>query len=275
MSGADPGEVTPGRRRRRWVVAAVVLVLAVGGAAFAVLWSRGSADEVRLDEVRRPTGTSLPAEAAVLRPPQGVYLYRGSGTDRLSTPPKEQAQGPEMPASVTHRDDGCWTFRIDYSTNHWQTWDYCPTDGGLDEAGGTTFQRWDFVVFVQESESTFDCDAPTVRADQEPGDTWAQSCTGSSTGTEGTSSSEGPYRYEATETIEIGGQQVEAHRYHRERTMSGSQRGTETSEVWFSAETGMPLRNERQIEVRTDTVIGEVTYSEVGDFELTSLEPTA
>lgn len=239
-----------------------------------MLWFRAGAEPVELSEAPRPTGSTLPGRPTELRPPQGLYRYSGAGTDRLSTPPKEQAQGPEMPASVTHRDDGCWTFRIDYSSHHWQTWDYCPDDGGLVEEGGSTYQLWDFGVLTNESTSTFECDrGDVVRADQEPGETWEQSCTGTSTGSEGTTVTAGPFRFIGTDTVEVDGEEVPAYHYVRRRTMSGAQVGAERSEVWFATETGMPLRNERSIEVRTSTVIGDVTYTEQGDFRITSLEP--
>lgn len=261
------------RRGRLWWRLVVVIVVAVVGIV-AYRWLSGTARPVAVEDVSTPTGSTLPSQDAVLRPPQGVYLYRGEGTDRLDVPPKSQSQGPDMPASVAHRPDGCWTFRIDYSTNHWQTWDYCPVEGGLVEAGGTTFQRWDFGVFVNESTSTFTCDdAPVIKADQEPGDTWQQSCSGVTTGNEGIATSAGPYEYIGEETMRIGDQQVRAHRYHRERATSGNQTGGEQSDVWFAIDTGLPLRNRRQLEARTSTVIGDVHYSEDGTFELTDLTP--
>ena len=90
---------------------------------------------------------------------------------------------------------------------------------------------------------------------------------------DGTTLSEGPVRFIGTETLDIGGEPVPAHRYRRERTTSGNQEGGESIEVWFSAETGMPLRNVRQLEAVSDTVIGEVRYNEDAEFELTSLAP--
>lgn len=280
----DPAEVpdqpapeAPDRpgRRRRWVGAGVVVaVVAAGAVVLAVLWSRSGAEQVDVDRAAVPTGSSLPSVPAVLRPPQGVYLYTGSGTDRLDKPPKEQSQGPEMPGTVTHRADGCWTFRIDYSTAHWQSWDYCPRDGGLDEAGGSTYQRWDFVAFVNESTSTFTCpDSPTIKAVQRPGQVWRQTCRGTTTGTEGVTTSSGPYRYVGEETLDVGGAPVRSFHYLRQRTNSGNQTGTERSDVWFSAETGLPVRNRRQLQASTDTVIGAVVYTEEGEFELASPEP--
>ena len=55
--------------------------------------------------------------------------------------------------------------------------------------------------------------------------------------------------------------------------MRGGQSGTERSEVWFAADTGLPLRNERKIDVATGTVIGDVRYTEDASFEATSLSP--
>ena len=259
---------------RTTILIGLATVMVVIVAVIVIRWVTGTARPVDVDQAARPTGSTLPAEQAVLRPAQGVYRYQGSGTDSLDKPPRSQAQGPEMPASVTHRSDGCWTFRIDYSTNHWQTWDYCPRDGGMVEAGGTSFQRWDFGAFANETTATFTCsDSVTIRADQRPGDEWTQRCTGTATGTEGTTVSEGPYRFIGPDTLTIGAEQEPALRYHRERTTSGNQTGTERSDVWFSARTGLPLRNERHLEAHTETVIGAVGYTEDGSFELVSLDP--
>jgi len=110
-------------RRRRLLLALGALVLLGGVLVF--LWQRDTARSVSLDEARRRLGSTTsrpgpPAAEAPRRPEAGVYRYRGEGTDAIHTPPKSQAEGPEMPATVTHRDDGCWDFRIDYSSNHWQ-----------------------------------------------------------------------------------------------------------------------------------------------------------
>lgn len=270
VSGVPPGAAGP--HTSRWVLAVLALGVVALAGFFAIRWVSGSAREVDIADVTTSAGTALASESAVLRPQQGVYLFSGTGTDRIDRPPRTQAQGPSMPATVTHHDSGCWTFRIEYSTNHWQSWDYCPQDGGMVERGGESYQRWDFGAFVNETTSSFECDAPTIRADQEPGDEWTQTCTGSSTGVEGTTTSEGPYRFVGTEDLEIGTETVVALRYHRERTNSGNQTGSEVSEVWFAADTGMPLRNHRRLEATSSTVIGEVEYSEEGEFELTSLE---
>ena len=57
--------------------------------------------------------------------------------------------------------------------------------------------------------------------------------------------------------------------------MSGGQTGTEHTDAWFQADNGLPLRNERQIDVKTSTVIGDVRYTENASFEADSLDPTS
>jgi len=268
--------VAGSRWKRRVAIVVAVLVVVAGVAVAVVVWGGSVGKQVSVSEAGKRLGsaTTLAPEAAVLRPPQGVYLYRGSGTDKLSTPPKEQAEGPDMPATVTHRSDGCWDFRIDYHSNHWQVWNYCPRNGGLDEVGGTTYQKWDFGVFVSETTTNFTCDSSvTIRADQKPGDEWTQTCRGSGGPDGATSMTTGPYRFIGPEELTIGGTKVAALKYHRQRTMSGGQRGTEQSDVWFAAADGMPLRNIRHLQVTTDTIVGEVTYNEDANFELTSLTP--
>ena len=83
----------------------------------------------------------------------------------------------------------------------------------------------------------------------------------------------GPFHYVGTDELTIGGERVAALHYRRERTNSGNQDGAEQGEVWFSAETGMPLRSRHEVEATTDTVIGEVHYTETGEWQLASLRP--
>ena len=113
-------------RRRRWLWAAggvaAGLVVIVG----LTLWlTRGGAQPVTIEQAKRRLPPGLPVAPGGGRPAPGVYAYRGSGSERLSLPPLSQAEGPTIPGTVQLLADGCWTFRIDYSTNHWQTWTYC------------------------------------------------------------------------------------------------------------------------------------------------------
>lgn len=218
-----------------------------------------------------------PADVEPLRPAPGVYLYGGEGTEQLDKPPLTQTQGPDIPGTVTHLEGGCWRLRVD-STNHWQSWDYCPAGSGLTEIAGAFFQRLDLVVAKVDttSTSTYTCDPPVdaIRATQRAGDQWMQECRGTSTGSDGEVISSGPYTYVGPELLDIGATEVAALHYHRSRNLTGGQTGTEDVNVWFEAATGLPLRNQRSITVHSSSALGGVTYEENGSFQLASLTPT-
>jgi len=264
-------------RKWRWIVAALVLFAVMGGSAFVIAWRNSGSRPVSFDEARRryeSTSSTVLAAPSALRPPAGIYVYRGSGTEHLDKPPKSQNQGPGMPATVTYRADGCWVFRLDYSTGHWQSWTYCARNGGLDEVGGQTFERWDFVVFSVDSTSTFTCPSSvTIRSGMLPGDTWTQTCTGTSSAVKGEVTTSGPMTYLGTETLTIGGSRVPAYHFKQLRTLTGAQTGTQENDVWFAKSNGMPLRNDHHNVVKSDSPIGRVTYTETGTFTLQSLKP--
>ncbi len=110
--------------------------------------------------------------------------------------------------------------------------------------------------------------------EREEGDERDESCTSTNDAMEGEMTSEGPLRYLGDEDLDVGGVTVRTAHFERRREMSGSQSGTERTEVWYAVDTGLPIRNERDIEVRTDTPAGRSTYRETGWFQLVSLEPT-
>lgn len=290
VNDAEP-TAAAGRRHRRvptWVKVAVPVGLVAGLLAalvLVVLLGGEEPREVTVDEARQRLGTSTTGPGTTgttagpdtpTRPTPGVYLYRGEGTEDTSFPPLVEQQGPDMPATITWDGPDCFTFRIDYNSNHWQSWDLCLTAEGLEERGGTTFARRDFTVGVIDSEATFACDppAPWLPVGVEPGDTWDVSCTGTNSTIDGETVSAGTTTYVGTETLVIGGVEVEAHHLSEPRTLSGAQTGDEQSDLWLAVDDLLPLKAERRVDVSTSTPIGAVDYSETSSWELTDLSPT-
>jgi hypothetical protein len=143
------------------------------------------------------------------------------------------------------------------------------------EVGGESWQRWMVGATAITNLSTFVCDedAMLVPADPAEDEEWDTRCVGTNEAVEGESVSAGTYRFVGEEDVEVGDTTVTTHRFVRERTMTGAQVGTERSEVWYAVDTGLPIRNERTIEARTDTPVGESTYTESGEFHLVSVDP--
>ena len=255
------------------VVAVLVLAAVVVTTVLAVDEPGPASVEDALERFQSEAGDDTAPEA--VRPPAGVYEYRGEGGAQLSFPPLDQADGATMPGTVTHDAGGCWRFRLDYNEEHWQEWDYCP-DGsgeGFGETGGRNGQQWDLGVSSAGNTSTFVCDPPNpVLGPTVTRDGVTQRCTGSGTAVEGSTTSTGPWRLVGPETLTVGEERVEVLHLRGERTLSGSQAGTEATEAWFRSD-GLLVRYERDIEARTDTPVGAITYTESGWFELLDLRP--
>lgn len=273
---ATPEDERHRRRLRRLALTglALVVVFAAALGVFAYLWSRSDPRPVSLDEARRrfleervdttgPDGPFTPAE--------GVYAYVGSGSEELSSPPKSQAEGPGMPGTVRHGEDGCWTFRLDYSTNHWREWRFCADSQALRQVGSEVYQRWDFVVTSVDNTAVVRCrpGAVVIEVGMAPGDEWDSRCVGENSAISGTTITTGTHRFVARERVEVAGRQVDAMRFRDDRVVSGAQTGTETFDLWLSDD-GLPLRGRQRIVVDSDSPIGNVTYTQEGEFALVS-----
>jgi hypothetical protein len=267
------GAAPPSRRHRwPWVIGGVVLVVVV---AAGVAWGTASrAHPVTMGQAEAALG-AVGAGGGSDRPAPGVYRYVGSGTDRLSLPPLAQAEGPTIPGTVTLQGSTCWTFRVDYSSHHWQTWHYCLHQGSLWEVGGQSWQLWAVGPLNFTNLSTFHC-APRSMAlpvGGTPGEQWQSRCVGTNTSVKGITVSAGPYRFIGYGTVRVAGRPVPVARFLRVRTDSGAQQGTERSVVSFDTRTGLPIRLEQQLTIHTATPFGQSTYTQKGALTLASLTP--
>jgi hypothetical protein len=126
-----------------------------------------------------------------------------------------------------------------------------------------------------DNTSRTDCDdgtmfLPTVRrADQ----SWEARCVVTNDTISGETVSAGPYRFVGEEQVRVAGEPVDTLHFERVRVFSGGQVGTEVVDVWLHAASGLPVRNERTIDVETSTPIGTSRYTESGEYVLQSLTP--
>lgn len=267
--------------RRRILVGGIVgLCLVV--VVWATVLRPDPAREVTLSQALQrlgdtANGASPPDVGAADIPREGVYRYEGDGNEGLVSPSVSQRQGPQMPGTVIHTGRGCWSFRIDYSTKHAQTWDLCRRGGDLIEIGGSSTQQIDLKITEVGVTVTTRCDPGTVllskaaRAGDPP---VQQRCRASSSSVAEEISVRGASQFIGVEPIRVDGTAMAACHIRHDREMSGGQTGSERLDLWLDCRSGLPLRNERRVRARTDSPIGKLTYTEEGSFILQRLDPT-
>jgi len=281
-SAVRPGaEEAPGRRRwyrrPRWIALSIVVVVLVGVAVpFAVAWSHRGAKEASIqhaiDAFRKSHGAST---VGFLRPASGVYTFVGTGTEKLSLLATTQHWGPQIPVTVTEDTNSCWTFRVDYSTHHWQSTQYCAKGRVLQESGEATYQAFDFVAFKASDTNTVVCSPPIdrIRVDAKPGAQWHVACDGRSKSLGTKFHAQGTDTFIGVEKLQIGSELVPVYHYYVDRTLSGSQSGFERYDMWYSVLDGLPVKTDRHVDVKSPSPIGTVTYMENGTYSLTLLTP--
>ena len=264
-----------GRRHRRrwpWVVLAVTLVL---GAGFIAIWATTNrAQQVTLRQAESRLHLSRDS-SGTRRPAQGVYEYAGSGTERLSFPPLSQSEGPTIPGTVSMQGANCWVLRLDYSTHHWQTFDFCLHGGDVWETGGVTWQLFSIGPVDVSTTSTFTCLAGTMwlPGDLVVGRSTTSRCTGKSTSVKGETLSLGPCTYMGEAMLTVGHRQILAAHFEQQRVDSGAQTGSERYDIWIAAKTGLLLRFRQDIRLVSSSPVGKVTYTQSGTLHLASLTP--
>lgn len=262
------------------VVVAILTVAA--GVAGATTWrwnnrGPGHASVNRaIDQFR--SSSTVPGTTGSLQPRPGVYVYHGSGEERLSFLHTEQTQGVVETGTVFSQPDGCWSFNMQFNSFHSEMWLRCSNTRQLIERGGTADQKFDFAAFTQHEHSVTTCTPPIVEFDPRwtPGATAPVHCRVTSSTTKTTSVQSGTFTYLGRTAVDIGTTTVPAIHGRQEVQLSGGQTGTVRIEIWLAADSALPLRETHSINVVSSAPapINHVTYIEQGQWQLTSLVPS-
>jgi len=271
----------PLRHRRRWIAAACALVLLAGGGTFAGLWIGNGAHQVPISVAQHrfhPGNTGTVKGPDPLRPAQGVYAYTGSGTEHVSFPSKTQYEGPTIPGTVIYKAQDCWSFRLDFSSNHWQSYTYCPKPKGVNLTSRSGWYRWDFVVTVVADTSTYSC-RPTeiaIPATLIVGQHHTFSCRGTNNHLAIPPVIMSGYgEYLGTSTVVVQGKGLQAVHIREVASFSGGQTGSNVADTWYETGTYLPLKGTWSTEVHTASPVGMSTMTASGRFGLSALTPAS
>jgi len=271
----------PRRHRTLLIVAgAVTVTLAAGVGTFAYLWNHTGPHELSpataYQRFRAGVADPIGADGPV-PPPQGVYLYRGTGNEHISLPPKSQVEGPVIPGTVSYLRDGCWTWRLDYSDSHWQNSTFCPFGNNVVEVGRAGWYRWNMVALSIADTATFKCSPEVVMpAELSAGQQFPFTCTGTNSPIHiAPVTMTGVNRYIGPQLLRIGGTQIVALHFRELSTFTGGQQGTNVSDLWVSTANGLPVKGSWETKVSSPTFIGTSTLTGHASFVLKSLKPHA
>jgi hypothetical protein len=254
-------------RRALWIaglVAVVVVVLVVS--TVLVLRARDSTTAVTVDEALgayRDDGTD--ALATPRRPEPGVYVYETSGGEHIDAlGGADHTYPPQTTMSVTLTDCG-YQVRWDVFRERFDELDLCVVEGG--ETVAATRQYREF--FGIGNDRTYACDAGAiVRADPPViGETRSTPCTAPS--------SDGDISITTIgfESIDVGGQEVDALHLLLETVLSGDVRGGSTLHYWADPDTGLIFRRESSVSTDADSPLGVTRYEENYTVQLVALTP--
>jgi hypothetical protein len=259
------------------LVALLVLVLVVAGGGLLYQWRFAAPRQVSgaeaLQRLRSGDRVAI-ADPGALRPVQGVYDYTGSAQEKLSFPPLSHNEGPRFPGTVSYASDGCWTFRLDYSTLHWQSTTYCPRGGNLVESGRAGWYRWYVGAIAVSDTATFTCSEMILPTTLSPGTSFSFACRGTNTPIDtGTVLMSGTNRYLGAETLRVGGTSVACLHFREDARLTAGQTGTSTADTWVSTADGLPVKGTWSTTVRSPSPLGTSTLTGTGSFALSSLHP--
>jgi hypothetical protein len=227
---------------------------------------------------RAPVGAGA-AEAAVGRPsapvtpkpyvlpPEGVYAYRTTGGEKLSTFGASHAYPERTFATVRHLDGCRWEQRNDVIEEHVDIRRFCASEGMLQQI----FYEAQVTFFGVTDGAAVTCDPPPVfhRTGMEPGHADVFRC---SNGTD--TSSEMTVTFVGAEVVPVGADTVRANKITITGTTSGRVVGTSSDTLWLDPTNGLTVRWERKNDNVADAFGGaRVRYQEEATFLLESLEP--
>jgi hypothetical protein len=254
--------------RKRLLFIPLVLVLVAAGVVAYVAWPRG-ATPVTEDEALhdfRARDTSMSDQATGV-PPPGVYTFAATGQEevKLGVLPSQTRPYPGT-VNVVIVDTGprCFTTTVNLLDQHREDTTYCVTDDGSLRIEHHEKRQ---EVGALRPQATMTCDPDALVVPDV--DSTALDCRLSLSGgpaavnatLHGTSTSE-------RTTVEVGGQPVDAVAVDVRYQISGDLSGSWDERVWFAVDDWLPLRIERELDLR-----GPASFTERSELTLRSLEP--
>jgi hypothetical protein len=212
------------------------------------------------DAVERFREDTTPGDSPV---PAGVYVYATEGYEKTDALHGVAHRYPQRSTiAVAAADCGVrltWRVLEGRSTE----WTYCVTDEGWELRS----QDERHTFFGRTERTTYVCEDTLVRRARAGATSWTGSCSTGSSQEDVTITARG------SESREMRGRRVETEHVSKESAFRGDISGTARHDLWFEAESGVPVEVIMVSRTTTASPIGDVGYEEEVTLTLLSLEP--
>lgn|GEM_PF-2351456 len=261
VGGRLPREaaLTPYTRHRVFALAALVIAgvpaFLLGGA----YWRHGVDDGEAVARFRA-AGPAAAADAPAGLPSPGVYRYQTTGGEKVSFLDYSRAYTPVTHRIVTRRGCGIREEQL-FLVQHVEYYDRCGDQlvgYGTDIAFWWTHGTQDFTC----TGGSFDGVAV------KPGEPMKWECHDEDTRAAQTT------EYVGDEDVEVDGRAIPARHTRWTTVFDGATKGAAVVDDWFDKETGLVLRETRNIGLRVGSpFIGDIAYLDVSEYKLLSTTP--
>jgi len=146
----------------------------------------------------------------------------------------------------------------------------------MTEQKNVTSTAWDLGAASITNVSEFTCSPPgeIIKAGEQRDQLSTYVCEGTSDTIAGITTSDVTFQSLGIALLEVESNQVPVFHYREIDTLTGPQRGITTLDYWYAAQDMLLVRMERHVDLRTDSPVGDITYKEDGEWQLSSLTPT-
>lgn len=245
------------------IAVGVIAGLAAAIAAAWFLFLRDTSEPVTVGEaVTSFRMDTEPTQGAPSPIPEGVYVYATDGYEKTDALTGVRHRYPRRSTiTITSADCGVsllWRVFESRSTE----WIYCVTPDGLELA--TQDERHTF--FGRTEQTTYVCEDTPIKPETARA-RWPVAC--STDAAEET----GKGRVVGRERLVVAGKSVATVHVLKITSFAGEIRGTSRHDIWFAAQSGVPVKMVMVSRTTNDSPVGDVHYDEDVTLLLTSLTP--
>jgi hypothetical protein len=195
---------------------------------------------------------------------EGVYVFATKGYEQTDALAGQRHDYPSETSITIRKTDCGWLARWEPLRERWEETGMCERAAGTEMARYTMYHEF----FRRGVTEDFACPGAYVQKPAaNPGDVWTIACESKS------SKVAGKVTVVGVESMNIGGQTIQATRYRYDIKVSGANEGTMVQERWLGNSPRVMARLTQVADLKVSSPFGKVGYKENYRIDLKSVRP--